>query len=393
MKKNFYLFLVCICLSVTIKAQNMLLSDSAVISLITCDPANMAYALYGHTAIRVNDPQQGIDYAFNYGVFDFDSPNFIYRFSKGETDYILGVSRFSHFLDEYKNRKSGVTEQVLNLSSSEKQILWKALIDNSLPENRTYRYNFLYDNCATRPRVLIEKAVNGAIHYPEVLTETSFRELIHHCNRNHRWLTFGIDLVLGAPLDDPITQMPQLFLPDKLMDVFADAAILQPNRTSKNLISETRILAPYFPVDEEPTDSSPLFICWMLFGVILLFSAWEIYRKKYYKVFDFCLFFIYGIVGCIVAFLSFVSYHPCVFPNYNLIWAHPLHLVLAFSLLFIPKSKFVCNYMIVNGVLLFFLLLSWPFISQTLNLAFMPLILALCLRSMLFPTKKLGSRR
>jgi len=135
-------------ISPTIQAQQ--LSSEAKISLITCDPGRDIYSMYGHTAIRVNDSIQKIDVVFNYGVFSFDSPNFAYRFAKGQTDYLMIGQRFSGFLPEYHEDQRSVYEQELNLSVEGKNKLFQALIENAKPENREYRYNFFVDNCATR---------------------------------------------------------------------------------------------------------------------------------------------------------------------------------------------------------------------------------------------------
>jgi len=186
--------------------QNVRLSDAAEISLLTCSPSDEeAYTLYGHTAIRVRDPHPAsdsmrpIDFVFNYGLFDFSKPHFIYRFARGETDYMLGGNDFEQFLAAYRARGSEVCEQTLALDSAERQRLLDALVENALPENRTYRYNFFFDNCATRPAAMIERAVNGSIAYEERREVETFRDLINGCTRRHPWLTFGCDLVVGAP--------------------------------------------------------------------------------------------------------------------------------------------------------------------------------------------------
>ena len=119
------------------------LSEEACISLMTSEPYDEeVFTIYGHAAIRVRDPKLKIDYVFNYGIFDFSKPNFVYRFTKGETDYQLGVSRFQDYAVEYQMRGSDITEQVLNLSQADKERIWEALLVNYRPENRVYRYNF-----------------------------------------------------------------------------------------------------------------------------------------------------------------------------------------------------------------------------------------------------------
>ncbi|MDR2026157.1 MAG: DUF4105 domain-containing protein [Prevotellaceae bacterium] len=365
------------------------LSDSAFISLLTCDPVDdMAYTVYGHTAVRVNDPANGIDYVYNYGLFDFSSPNFLYRFARGELNYRLGISRFADFFEEYSERKSGITEQILNLTKPEKQKISDALFTNYLPENRVYLYNFLFDNCSTRPRILIEKNISGTVKYPEILPPTTFRTVIHRHNRNHRWLTFGIDLALGAPLDDSIGQSPQMFIPDNLMQVFGVAEIIQADGSIRDLVSETRKLAPGYPVIEKPLDSNPSVILWSFFALVALISLWELRCKKHFRILDFVLFSVYGLTGCMIFFLSFISIHPAVFPNFSIIWAHPLHIVCAVSLFIGALRNFVRYYMLVNGVILLLFISGWDFFPQEFNAAFFPLVLILCIRSLLGFRKK-----
>lgn len=380
MKKVILIFVLISC-CFDIRSQALILSDSSHIGLLTCEPGEEVYALYGHTALRVSDEVNRIDFTFNYGVFDFDTPNFIYRFTKGETDYILGVTETARFLEQYKNRGSGVVEQILNLTQEEKQTLWVALLENSLPENREYRYNFLYDNCSTRPRILIENSVSGKVEYAQVLEETTFRKMIRYCNRNYRWLAFGIDLILGAPIDKPIGQEPQLFLPGRLMTVFASAKVVTPDGNSRNLVSDTKQRVPEFPIDDKPRDSNPLVICWLFFGVILITSAIEIRKRKYFRWLDAVLFLTVGAVGCLLTFMMFISEHPGTFPNYSFIWAHPLHLVFVLCLIIRPLRRFVVYYAGVNSVILLLFMCCWKLFPQEFNPAFLPIVLTLYLRS------------
>ena len=208
------------------QVKSFTLSDQAVVSILTCGPNEEVYALYGHTAIRVNDPARKIDLAFNYGVFSFDKPNFIYRFAKGETDYFLYPFPFNSFFENYKKEQRSMYEQVLNLSPKEKQQLFDFLVWNAKEENREYRYNYFFDNCASRVRDVIEKQVDGRIIFPEKSNHPkSFRELIKMYHGRDYWLNFGIDIVVCAPADRLATAYEEMFLPDYLMDHFAHAQI------------------------------------------------------------------------------------------------------------------------------------------------------------------------
>ena len=127
-------------------------SDSVRVSLLTCAPGSEIYSLFGHTALRYENPAKGEDWVFNYGLFSFDTPNFVYRFVKGETDYQLGVIPYRYFEGEYAMRGSSVYQQELNLTDKEKENVIRLLRENYLPANRVYRYNYFYDNCTTRAR-------------------------------------------------------------------------------------------------------------------------------------------------------------------------------------------------------------------------------------------------
>lgn len=360
----------------------MKLSEEAQISILTCTPSEEAiFTVYGHTAIRVVDAEKEIDVAFNYGIFDFSKPNFIYRFAKGETDYKLGVTSFEHFLAEYQMRGSGVTEQVLNLTQAEKDHLWEALLINARPENAVYRYNFFYDNCATRPVVLVEKYVEGEVKYNHVTEPQTFRQLINHCARNKPWLIFGTELALGSPTDKIATPHEELFLPLYLEAAFDKATIVSPDGTERALISQTNLLVEEIPEEVDKGFFTPL-VCSLIFVGIIFFLPWFEWRtKSYFRWLDCVLFFIAGVAGVVIFFLAFVSEHPATWPNWLILWLHPFHLVgvVLFAVKKFNKAAFYYHF--INFALLSFMLLGWYFIPQHLNAAFLPLVLGYWLRS------------
>ena len=203
--------------------------DDVVISLITCYPGADVYELYGHTMLRV---QYGdIDMVYNYGIFDFDAPNFIYRFVKGETDYKVAGYDGAYMLVGYRSRK--VVEQQLNLTRRQAMQVLLALVENARPENATYRYNYVYDNCATRPRDIIEGVLGDKLHYGEMHDTLTFRQEMRRYNANYAWQQFGIDLVLGSGIDYTLNYREQMFVPMVLMQAFAEAAVVPPNKTNE----------------------------------------------------------------------------------------------------------------------------------------------------------------
>lgn len=360
----------------------IVLSDSAQISLLTNAPWDEAvYTLFGHTSIRVYDPVRNINTVFNYGIFNISKDNFIFLFVKGETDYIVAAIEYSHYLAEYQERGVGVIEQVYNLTQKEKQEIFDALVINSLPENRVYRYNYFYDNCSTRPRDIVEKYVDGKIDYKSTNKEQTYRDLVHECVSIHPWIKFGIDLVIGADADKIITDRQKDFLPLYLMAANEDALIKSDSTERKLVLSTTNILQPIPLVKDNII--SPLAVGIILLTLTICLSGW-IYWKKLYtlgKTFDTILFLIAGVAGSIIFFLMFFSEHPCTNPNWNIIWLNPLQLIVALIFFVKPLSKCLSYYHFINFVALLLFLLAWCLIPQRLEIAFIPYILSLCIRS------------
>ena len=386
--KRFYWFktILLLCLMAHIQGFTQVaspLSQQAQISLLTGSPSDdYVFTLYGHTAIRVYDPAIKLDRVYNYGSFDFSQPNFIYRFAKGETDYKLEAKDFIYFFMEYKDRGSEIYEQVLNLLPEEKEALWQALEWNRQPENREYRYNFFFDNCATRPAFMIENNIKGFICYAPATVFPTFRDVINSCTRNHPWITFGCDLVVGLPSDRMMTLQETFFIPDYLKNAFDKAEIIREDITVP-LVKQTNILTheslkPDFLILFPPT---PFTAFILLFILILLCSFIEWRRKTYYRLLDIILFLTAGLAGCIIFFLSFLSVHPCMFPNINLLWLHPLHLI---GIIFFAVKKWkkaAFWYHFINFAVVICMCAGWFIIPQHFNIAFIPLIASLLLRS------------
>ncbi|MDE6400175.1 MAG: DUF4105 domain-containing protein, partial [Muribaculaceae bacterium] len=211
-------------------------ADSLTVSLITCFPGPQIFELYGHEAIRVRG--LGRDSVWNYGIFDFREPNFIYRFVKGETNYIGAGYPFAWFLPEYQERGSRVVEQDLNLSQPEAQRLLSLLQTSILPENRRYRYNYVKNNCATRIYQMIDSVVTSQVIYPDSVVFGTFRNEMRAYNRNYPWYQFGIDLALGSGIDYPLNAREEMFVPVEMMRM-ADGARLADGRP---LVRTTRII-------------------------------------------------------------------------------------------------------------------------------------------------------
>jgi len=382
MKKVFLVISIFLCV-MNVKAQQVSISDSAVVSLLTCSPGEEVYSKFGHTAIRIADRNNNIDVIFNYGIFSFETSNFYYKFIKGETDYQLGIYDTRNFLPEYAQRNSMVVEQVLNLSPAEKRDLFNLLMQNYLPENRTYRYNFIFDNCATRPRDKILASLHGYVKFQENYESKTFRQLVGSYVGNDTWLKFGIDLVFGIRADRIATESESMFLPEVLMGEFQTAQITARVGGTKKLISERRILVQKIDTKEEST-------FWlfkpMAFSMILLIigsaiTFWDTKRKYYYRPFDAFLFGLTGVAGLIIAYLMFFSLHPLVKSNLNILWLNPLSLLIV-SLLWVRRLRVALFfYQIINVVFLLAALFTFAISVQSINIAAYPIIVLLLMRS------------
>ena len=202
--------------------------DSVEVGLLTCSPHNEVYSLYGHTALHWHDLRTDEHFVFNYGVFDYRKPHFVWRFMMGQTDYMLEcTSNLNRWCNYYRKWGSEVKEQILNLTPSEKRRLQEALGINL--KSPVYRYNFFYDNCSTRPRNIIEKCLEGEVKYElnQEFSEATFRQLIHHCTIDHPWAAFGNDLLLGLNADRKATQRERQFLPALLSWDFDHATVIR----------------------------------------------------------------------------------------------------------------------------------------------------------------------
>ncbi|MDR1527704.1 MAG: DUF4105 domain-containing protein [Dysgonamonadaceae bacterium] len=367
-------------------------TDRLQVSLLTVEPRNIQlYTVYGHTALRLYDPSQQIDMVLNWGTFDFDAPHFLYRFIRGETDYFLSYSTYEQFLYVYQWGNATVIEQILDLPPEGKDVLLEKLSINLQPENRVYRYNFLFDNCTTRVRDLIEQSSSGLV-YPDQTEKTTFRKWIHSCTESYPWMTFGIDLLIGSGADSLISARQELFLPVRLKEAFDESRLLD---LKPLVVSSVQVLTAVPEPDPRREIGESPFMVGCLIVLIYIISA-MIGRKKNrpFKAWFAPLFLLAGAAGCLLAFMAAFSYHPCVSPNWNLLWLHPLHL-LALADWIRHDQNTVCGgwqiqpvltrtlfgYHAVNFVLLCGLLLGWRWIPQTLNPATIPFILCLLLAS------------
>lgn len=346
-------------------------ADSLTVSLITCFPGPQIFELYGHEAIRVRG--LGRDSVWNYGIFDFREPNFIYRFVKGETNYIGAGYPFAWFLPEYQERGSRVVEQDLNLSQPEAQRLLSLLQTSILPENRRYRYNYVKNNCATRIYQMIDSVVTSQVIYPDSVVFGTFRNEMRAYNRNYPWYQFGIDIALGSGIDYPLNAREEMFVPVEMMRM-ADGARLADGRP---LVRTTRIINEGngdVTLGPTPWYATPLFWSFIILAAALLICTYDLSHRHITKPAYFIWFLLTGIAGTIVAFLVFISSHEATSPNTLILWLNPLQLIMAVCVLWRKLSPLATALACYNIVACTCILAVWPFQHQSANPAIFPLL-------------------
>lgn len=376
-------------LQATEKPASPLSSDSIRLSLLTCAAGEEIYSLFGHTAIRYENQTQGVDLVFNYGMFSFNTPNFILRFALGETDYELGVTDYRRFASEYAYFGRTVWQQTLNLTPQEKERLIASLENNYLPQNRVYRYNYFHDNCATRPRDIIEESINGKVIYNSDSTEgsnqRSFRDIVHEYTQSAPWSRFGIDLCIGSEADRPISERQQMFAPFYLMRLFATARIAAESE-HRPLVAESQKIVDcetgnLHPDKERGLLPTPLQTTLLLFIATVGATIYGLKKRVGLWGVDLLLFGTAGLIGSLLAFLTLFSTHPAVNSNYLLLIFHPGQLLFLPSIICAVRKERRSWYHAFNFAVLTFFILLFPLIPQSFDLAVVPLALCLLIRS------------
>jgi hypothetical protein len=289
---------------------------------------------------------------------------------------------FNYYMEERRQQNVAAYGQQLNLTQVEKQHIWDALCINSQPINREYRYNFFFDNCATRPRDIIERNIDGKIIYSPTGKPQTFRDLVHECVSDYPWLMFGIDLVIGNEADKEIADREKMFLPLYLKHAYDEAVIVSGESTERKLVAGESLLMEGSSSIPDNTLFSP-FVAGILLLVIGITVSALLFRGCILpdKIYSILLLSMAGIAGCIISFLAFSSEHPATFPNWNLIWLHPVQLIIACLIPVKYFSKAVYCYHFINFALLSLFLALWAFIPQHLETAFVPYVLSLWLCS------------
>lgn len=357
-------------------------AESYQVSLLTCDPGDEIYSVFGHSAIRIVNQETGTDMVFNYGTFDFNAPYFVVKFTQRTLDYMLSVTTFDRFIYEYQYFQRNVREQVLDLNPEQTQEIIKFLQINALPENKLYRYDFFYDNCATRIRDLFETVLGSKLQWNDQpnAEEKSFRELIDEYVYPLPWYDLGIDLALGSVIDAQASERDKQFLPDYMEAAF-QRAIIEGDGPSRPLVLSQRTILEFPERNIGGSLFNPYLIMWLIAIVFMVITYLGYKKKRLYVGFDAALFTVLGLVGLLVVVLWFLTFHSQTKWNWNLLWAFPLHLGLVYGLLKKEASVWARKYLMFALIMADAAVIFWILGWQSFHPSLVPILLVIILRT------------
>ncbi|MBT3588704.1 MAG: DUF4105 domain-containing protein [Flavobacteriaceae bacterium] len=371
-----------IVLPTKITAQEIILSETAELSILTMGPGNDLNDSFGHSAFRVKDTTQNIDVVYNYGVYDFNTPNFYLKFAQGKLLYTLGRNNFTPFYNYYSKQNRWIKEQVLNLNPSEKKDLFNFLQNNFKPENRTYKYDFFFDNCATKIRDVLATVLKGKISYQDGFESSSytFRELIQKNVDWNTWGSFGMDIAIGALVDLKATYWEYQFLPEYVFKA-TDKAKLNRGQEDISLVKKNINLFINSPKENKSNFfTSPLFIMGLLAFIILGITYKDFKNKIRSRWLDISIYSITGIIGVLLLFLWFATDHSTTHNNYNLLWAFPLSLFFVLAIAKKNPKPWLKRYVFFQILMLTLLCIHWITGVQVFTYGLIPLLIALLVR-------------
>lgn len=368
---------------VGVNASALTLSTESKISLLTCAPGTELYSLFGHSAIRIEDPVTDIDMVFNYGTFDFHTENFYIKYAQGLLPYQLTATSYTNFINSYILDNRSVWSQTLNLDALQRQRLFDLLLENHRPNNRTYLYNFLFDNCSTRVRDIIEKSVPQPIVWNLTNEHKSFWNLLDEYLYRMPWVKWGIHTILAQSGSQEATPYQYMFLPDYLMQGMNSATYqgkpLSEKARTLYKAPESTFYAPWY--------TSPFFV-FATGSLLLLVLLLRFPVPNFLNITAFLLFLISGLIGCLLIFLGFFTEHPITSPNFNLIWANPLNVIASFVIFRRKMPVLFRYYLTAYSLILTVGIPLWFFLTPAVPWASLPFVLLLIFISIRLKQKK-----
>jgi len=366
--------------------QSQIPSSLAKFSLLTCAPGETAENAWGHSAIRFYDPANQIDEVYNYGTYDFNAPNFVLNFLRGKLDYDLATGSYANFLRMYDYYERSVWEQHLDLDTDQVKQIYQFLINNALPENKTYQYDFFYDNCSTRIRNMLSDNLASFSYENVDHDKITFRQLLDVDLEYRDWTDFGIDLILGATCDVEANFEQTMFLPDFLSTNLEKATFKKSDGIAKLLPTKNLVLDHEMKGSQRRNSFllTPIVIfSFLAFLELLLLLFKEKVNSKLLRCYDYLWVMILSISSVIMMLMWFATDHVTCAQNWNLLWANPGYILMLF-LFWKSNSKsknYLLGFIIACTVLS---LIGWWVIPQQYHIAFIPIMITLILKLLRF---------
>lgn len=380
MEKKYFLLLFFLLLIKPLQSQ-VQLSVYSEVSIVTAGPGTELYEAFGHSAIRIKDPVLKLDLIYNYGMFDFNAPNFYGNFTKGKLLYKLARYPFKYFLASYKNDKRWVKQQVLNLNQKQRQAFFMYLENNALPENATYFYDPYFNNCATKLRDITKTILGDTIDFKSDTIEKNltFRQLMDNEIPWNTWGSFGINLALGNKLDKVATNEDYMYLPNYIFTIFKESTFFVNNQPEK-LIKRNDILLEFKEIKQSIGVLNPFLIFSILSAIGLFITYLDFKKQKKNKWLDFILLFSTGIVGVLLVFLWFFTNHSTTQNNFNVLWAFAPNIIVAFMMLKSQQRKWLEVYFKILLTLIILVPIFWILGIQSFPIAVIPFLILLIFR-------------
>ena len=360
LKKTFCLALLLFSLSNF--GQQFTLSEKAKASIITCDTGNESYSLFGHTAIRISDSINNLDVVYNYGAFDFSTPNFVAKFTKGDLQYFAVANSFSNFINQYTYENRSVFEQELIIPLAYKQKLFDNLNTSLASSESHYTYKFIDKNCTSMVVDMLNKTLDSEIIIKKTDTDKTYRSILYPYFDHFFYDKLGTSVIFGKKVDEYGTR---LFLPFEL-----HKSLQQIQLENHPICKESKAILEF--KKENPSSWWNNIYTYLLFlGLILVLN-----RKSIHNLY----FFVLGLLGIFFVFVGFYSFHQELANNYNVLLFNPTLLILLYFIL-TKNKKWIINLSIFNILsLVIYLVILF-------NKAHFLIVLPLLLTSMVLLTK------
>ena len=353
--------------------------NDTLVYLITCNPGTETYSIYGHSALRIVNKSENTDRVYNWGTFDFSTPNFAWKFAKGRLEYMLAVESMENFLQTYFYEERAVYSQKINLSPMEIRQLMLLIDENLKPQNVKYRYDFFYDDCSTRIRDLLEKTIGNRLIYPPEgsLKPPTFRDMTGKYQDPYPWLKFGIDLIMGSPGDKKTTFRDMMFLPVDLQASLSETLVRRDGKMIP-LLQNPEVILNFDPPSRQRRIIYAPENVFALILILLIIIIPLIKSKIAVTSIDIFIFFLFSVLAVMMIFFNFFTDHQQMKFNLNILWLNPF-VIICFVLLILGRQGKKW-FRIVFYISVLFLVLHM-LLPQDFNIAILPLVLIMVLRS------------